>query len=104
MVAAPQKVIEFALALEQLPHAIFLRASLHLLASLPAFPPCNFIGFHFKSIFFHASENVQAPIIPHGGSCLDNVVRLGVQLGEAFNRVVVFLIGTVSFEILLLIF
>ena len=93
---------ELFLAATKSPHCVLLTALFERGASFPALSSCYFICFHFQSILFDTSEDVEPPVVPHRWACLNNVVGLWMQPRQISDGTVLLFGRTVVSQVLLL--
>ena len=74
MITAGKERVKLGSTVVNLAHAPIQGTLFQCFARLPAFASSNLVGFHFKSVFFDASEDVQSPVIPHWRSRFNHVV------------------------------
>ena len=91
VVTARKKCVKLGAASAWSPHRLPLHALLEHASRLPAFSPSQFVRFQLVTIFFDASENIQAPVVPHRRPSLNDVVRLWMQFGQIVNGGIIFL-------------
>ena len=93
MVATIDEVVELIFAFKTCPpHASFGTTLLESFARLPALAPSYFVCFHFQSVFFDTSENIESPVVPHRWTSLNDVIWLWMKSRQVLYGGVQFLV------------
>lgn len=81
---------------------MLLAASFKSSPSFPTFSSRYLVGFHLQPILFYSPENVKSPVVPHRGSCFDDVVWFWIQLRKITDGTILLFGSAILLQVFLL--